>query len=122
MLRREHNATNKESPHASTNVRYRASGIFFISWPGTCSNGLQAAHQRRPGRHGAGWSGPNDHRQCHPRSELQFARSYASRLCPASQITASNVVPDATRQLTAKAVEYGRAQGAPAQAWVGEET
>ena len=52
----------------------------------------------------------------------QFARSYASRLCPASQITSSNVVPDATRQLTAKAVEYGRAQGAPAQAWVGEVT
>ena len=50
----------------------------------------------------------------------QFARSYASRLCPASQITSSKVVPDATRLLTAKAVEYGRAQGAPAQAWVGE--
>jgi hypothetical protein len=52
----------------------------------------------------------------------QFARSYASRLCAAPQITSSNVVPDATRQLTAKAVEYGRAQGAPAQAWVGEVT
>lgn len=50
----------------------------------------------------------------------QFARGYVSRLCAASQITSSNVVQDATRELTAKAVEYGRAQGAPAQAWVGE--
>ena len=52
----------------------------------------------------------------------QFARSYIARLCPAAQILSSNVVPDATRQLTATAQEYGRAQGAPAQAWVGEAT
>jgi len=52
----------------------------------------------------------------------QFARSYVPRLCPAAQILSSNIVPDATRQLTAKAQDYGRAQGAPAQAWVGEAT
>jgi hypothetical protein len=52
----------------------------------------------------------------------QFARSYVSRLCPTAQVLSSNVVPDATRELTAKAMEYGRTQGAPAQAWVGEAT
>ena len=52
----------------------------------------------------------------------QFARSYVSHLCPVGQILSSNVVPEATRQLTAKAQDYGRAQGAQAQAWVGEAT
>jgi hypothetical protein len=38
----------------------------------------------------------------------QFARSYVSRICPAAQILSSNVVPDATRKLTARAQDYGR--------------
>ena len=51
----------------------------------------------------------------------QFARSYAaSRLCRAPQTTGSRVLQDATRQLNAEAVSYGRTQGASAQAWVGE--
>jgi hypothetical protein len=40
QLTRSH--TVKESHHASSNVRYRASGIFFIRWPSPGSNGLQA--------------------------------------------------------------------------------
>ena len=51
----------------------------------------------------------------------QFARSYvAAQLCRTPQITNSGVLQDASRQLTASAMAYGRAQGALAQAWVGE--
>jgi hypothetical protein len=51
----------------------------------------------------------------------QFARSYVSGgLCRQAQVTHSSMVPDATRQLNAQAVAYGRTMGANAQAWVGE--
>jgi len=51
----------------------------------------------------------------------QFARSYvAAQLCRTPQITNSGILQDASRQLTASAMAYGRAQGASAQAWVGE--
>jgi hypothetical protein len=51
----------------------------------------------------------------------QFARSYvAAQLCRTPQSTNSGVLQDASRQLTASAMAYGRAQGASAQAWVGE--
>jgi hypothetical protein len=51
----------------------------------------------------------------------QVAHSYiAPQLCRAPQITSSGTLPDATRQLSAAAVAYGRTQGAQAQAWVGE--
>jgi hypothetical protein len=51
----------------------------------------------------------------------QFARGYvAAQLCRTPQITNTGVLQDASRQLTASAMAYGRAQGASAQAWVGE--
>jgi hypothetical protein len=51
----------------------------------------------------------------------QFARNYiASQLCRAPQITSSDTLEDATRQLSEAAVNYGRTMGAEAQAWVGE--
>jgi hypothetical protein len=51
----------------------------------------------------------------------QFARNYVvSQLCRAPQITSSGTLPDASRQLSAAAIAYGRTLGAPAQAWVGE--
>ena len=51
----------------------------------------------------------------------QYARGYVySRLCRAARITASGVIQDASRELTAQAMVYGRAQGTVAQGWVGE--
>ena len=51
----------------------------------------------------------------------QFAHTYISeQLCRAPQITRSGIVQDASRQLSAAAMELGRAQGTSAQAWVGE--
>jgi hypothetical protein len=51
----------------------------------------------------------------------QFARNYIyQKLCRQARITQSAVVPDATRELTEKAMAYGRTQGGVAQGWVGE--
>jgi hypothetical protein len=51
----------------------------------------------------------------------QYAQSYIySRLCRQARITRSSLIPDASRQLTAQAMVYGRAQGALAQGWVGD--
>ena len=51
----------------------------------------------------------------------QFARGYiAAQLCRAPQITSAGTLQDASSQLSAAALAYGRAQGASAQAWVGE--
>jgi len=51
----------------------------------------------------------------------QFTRDYvAAQLCRTPQITSSGILQDASRRLTMAAIAYGRAQGAPAQASVGE--
>jgi hypothetical protein len=51
----------------------------------------------------------------------QFAQSYIlGTLCPQAQITSSGVLTDATNLLNQQALEYGRATGAAAEAWVGE--
>ncbi len=51
----------------------------------------------------------------------QFAASYArAALCRNAQITESNTLADATRDLNREAQAYARAVGAPAQASVGE--
>ncbi len=51
----------------------------------------------------------------------QFTRDYVgAQLCRTPQITSSGILQDASRRLTMAAIAYGRAQGAPAQASVGE--
>ena len=67
----------------------------------------------------ASWGGPV--LMARYESGEQFSRDYAgSQLCRTPQITGGGTLQDASRQLNAAAVAYGRTQGAQAQAWVGE--
>lgn len=51
----------------------------------------------------------------------QYARGYVSRkLCRAPSAVNASTLQEASRELSARAAEYGRATGAVAQAWVGE--
>ncbi len=67
----------------------------------------------------ASWGGPV--LMARYESGAQFSRDYVgSQLCRTPQITGGGTLQDATRQLNAAAVNYGRTQGAEAQAWVGD--
>ena len=88
--------------------------------PREVPNQLTAFARIREGQTTKGaWGGPV--LMARYESGEQFAHTYISqRLCRAPQITRSGIVQAASRQLSAAAMELGRAQGTSAQAWVGE--
>jgi hypothetical protein len=88
--------------------------------PREVPNQLTAFARIREGQTTKGaWGGPV--LMARYESGEQFAHTYISQqLCRAPQITRSGIVQAASRQLSAAAMELGRAQGTSAQAWVGE--
>jgi hypothetical protein len=88
--------------------------------PREVPNRLTAFARIREGQMTKGaWGGPV--LMARYESGAQFSRQYVgSQLCRTPQITSGGTLQDASHELNAAAVSYGRTQGAQAQAWVGE--